>query len=966
MKSHRTRQGGDIDRNRPLNFSFEGRTLSGFAGDTLASALIANDVAVVGRSFKYHRPRGILGAGVEEPNALMRVELGGDIDINVRATEVELAEGLAAKPVNCFPSARFDLGAINNLVSPFIPAGFYYKTFMWPDWHLFEPLIRRAAGLGKLPAEGDQRAYGSVYAHTDVLVVGGGPAGLMAARSAALAGARVMLVEQDPMLGGALRWSGETVDGQDGRGWADATADEVTTYPNVRVLTRTTAIGYFDHNELTLLERRPPGAATSARLWRVRARQVVVAAGAIERPIVFPGNDRPGVMLASAVMRYLGQYGVRAGSRLALFVNNDDAYDLAQAYVKAGGSVAAIIDGRRDASITAGDVPILKGEVIATQGAPELRQISVREYSGAVRRFDVDVLAMSGGWSPTVHLFKQAGGALRWDPERVALRPDSVAQAAIAVGAANGEFELTNVIDDALAGAAAALAALGRAPPASAPRRGARGNGTAPLWRVKAKGKAFVDFQNDVTVSDIALAEREGFRSVEHLKRYTTLGMAPDQGKTSNVNALAIMGELTERSIPEVGTTGYRFPFTPTPIGAFGGFDRGEIFRPARRMPAHDEHVAAGAVLEEYGSWLRPAYYPLAGESAHQAEQREALAVRNGAGLFEGSPLGKIEVKGADAAEFLDRIYANTMSTLKVGKLRYGLMLNELGVAIDDGVTARLSDDLFLVGTTGAGADRIAAWLEEWLQCEWLDLNVIVAPVTTAMAVITISGPKAREILREVGVSFDISAADFPHMSFREGEVGGFWARVCRVSFTGETSYEVNVRATDAPRLWRALVAAGRPHGLSPVGVDAWMLLRTEKGYLHIGADTDGTTTALDLGWGQVLKRKHDFIGRRSLSRPADQSADRLEFVGLESADDTRALPIGAHLRALGVRGPSEGFVTSTGFSPSLGRGVALGMVRGGRSRVGQLMELHSGGRVRHVRVIKPGVYDPEGARLNA
>jgi sarcosine oxidase subunit alpha len=596
-----------------------------------------------------------------------------------------------------------------------------------------------------------------------------------------------------------------------------------------------------------------------------------------------------------------------------------------------------------------------------------LREVSVREFSGAVRRLHADVLAMSGGWSPTVHLFKQAGGVLRWDNERVALRPDGVVQAAISVGAANGEFELANAVADAAAGVNAALAKLGRAPGAPEPPRARAPSGRVePLWRVKARGKAFVDFQNDVTASDIELAEREGFRSVEHLKRYTTLGMAPDQGKTSNVNALAIMSELTHKTIAEVGTTGYRFPFTPTALGVFGGYDRGAIFRPARRMPAHQNHVAAGAVFEEYGGWLRPAYYPLTGEAAHQAEQREALAVRTTAGLFEGSPLGKIEVKGPDAGEFLDRIYANTMSTLKVGKLRYGLMLNELGVAIDDGVCARLGDDRFLVGSTGAGGDRIAAWLEEWLQCEWLDLNVIVAPVTTALAVLTVTGPKAREILQAVGVDFDVSAAALPHMTFREGAVGGLWARVCRVSFTGEASFEVNVAASDAPKLWEKFLRIGAPYGLIPVGIDAWMLLRTEKGFLHIGADTDGTTSALDVGWGHVLKRKHDFIGRRSLTRPADQDADRFQFVGLEGVDDARVLPIGAHVRTSSGSGASDGYVTSSGFSPVLKRGVALGMVRSGRARVGEILQLHVPEGVRRVRVIKPCVYDTEGVRIHA
>ena len=705
MTGRRLPHGGLIDRSQPIAFTYEGRRLWGFAGDTLASALLASGISVVGRSFKYHRPRGLLAAGVEEPNAIMEVGLGARIEPNVRATEAELAPGLSARPVNCWPTVRFDLGAVNNLASRFIPAGFYYKTFMWPDWHLFEPLIRRAAGLGRPSTEPDPDHYGCRHAHCDVLVVGSGPAGLEAALAASRDGARVMLVEQDSRLGGSLLWSRGDIDGLPGPTWTARAAAELDGAPDTVVLTRTTAVGYFDHNSITLVERVTGDRASAnlprQRLWMVRAKRVVLATGALERPLVFPGNDRPGVMLAAAVLHYLHRWAVLAGERAVIFTDNDSAYETAHALLDAGGGVVALVDSRTAPpeklvrALRARQVDVQLGaEVVGTRGGPALSQVLVRRDDGSLARMAADLLAMSGGWNPTVHLFSQSGGRLAWDPTIAAFRPDVSVQAETSVGAAKGLLSS---------------------------RDGQRWT-IEPRWRVDAPGKAFVDFQNDVTTTDIELAAREAFVSVEHLKRYTTLGMAPDQGKTSNVNALAIMAELTGRSIPETGTTRFRFPYTPVSFGVLAGPSRGELFRPIRRLAAHDRHVAAGAVFEEYGGWLRPACYIAAGETTHAAEQREALAVRRAVGLFDGSPLGKIEVKGPDAAKFLDRIYANALSTLEVGRARYGLMLNELGVVIDDGVTLRLADDHFLVGTSGAGAAKIAAWLEEWLQVrvDWL------------------------------------------------------------------------------------------------------------------------------------------------------------------------------------------------------------------------------------------------------
>jgi sarcosine oxidase subunit alpha len=702
--------------------------------------------------------------------------------------------------------------------------------------------------------------------------------------------------------------------------------------------------GFFDHGELAMLERIAPdvpaedtGASLRYRLWQVRADRVVIATGAIERPLVFPGNDRPGIMLASAMRAYVLRYGTLPGTRVVLFCNNDAAWHTAEVMAAAGVMVAAVVDERPVVSsdlaerfVERGVAVHLGAAIIATRGYRAVRSARIRTADGREIDLACDCIAMSGGYSPTLHLFGQSGGQLRFSPESGSFIPANGPDCVSCVGAAAG---------DGLC------------------------DGEMPLTLPNGRGKALVDFQNDVTRADIAQAEREGYRSVEHLKRYTTLGMAPDQGKTANVNALRIMAALREHTPAETGTTRFRFPYTPMPLASFAGADRGELFRPLRRLPAHSRHVVAGAQFEEMGGFLRPTGYPLPGEDRAATEQREARALRAGAGLFDGSPLGKIEVVGPDAATFLDRIYANRVSNLAVGRVRYGLMLDERGTVIDDGVVARLAPDRFLISTTSAGASRIADWLEEWLQCEWTGLDVVVAPVTSAWAVLTLTGPTAREILRAAGTSIDLATDAFPHMGWREGEVAGVAARVQRVSFTGELSYEVAIAPSRAKALWDLLMAAGRDHGIVPVGVDAWMILRTEKGYLHVGSDTDGTTSPLDIGWGHVLKKASDFVGRRSLLLPELQREDRHQFVGL-SATDGGVLPVGAHV--LDVTGASDGYVTSSAFSPTLRRGVALGMVRAGRARMGEILTIRTLSGLQKATVVEPCAFDPQGERLNA
>jgi sarcosine oxidase subunit alpha len=976
--------GGLIDRTRPLRFRFEGRLYEGYAGDTLASALLANGIRVLGRSFKYHRPRGLLAAGAEEPNALMRLGEGAATAVNLRATEIVLHDGLIAAPVNCWPSVRFDVGALSGAFSRFIGAGFYYKTFMWPHWHLYERSIRRAAGLGKPSADPDPDRYDSVHAHCDVLVVGGGAAGLAAAQGAACSGARVILAEQDFVLGGRLLWDEATIGGLPGREWAKRAAQQISSSPEARILTGTTAVGYFDHNAIVLTERCASGSPDGGpreRMWQIRAKRVLLATGAIERPLVFCGNDRPGVMLAQAVRHYLRRYAVRPGKRAIVMTNNDDAYRTALALSDAGVEVACVCDSREKppaqpaAALSERGIEVLSSAmIVGTEGGSGLRAVRLRA-AGRVRRVACDLLAMSGGENPSIQLFTQSGGKPVYDATRQCFVPGASVQAETSVGAAAGEFSLRASLR---AGHAAGIAAAGscgfaesqqRVPPESDDT--GPSEPTVPQWgpglgQPKHSGKCFVDFQNDVTLADIELSARENLVSVEHLKRYTTLGMAIDQGKTSNVNALALMAQITGRSIAQTGTTRNRFPYTPVTIGSFGGLSRGDCFRPFRRLALHEWHLTHGAALEEYGGWMRPAHYRRGVETAHAAAQREALAVREAVGIFDSSPLGKIEVRGRDAARFLDRIYANTISTMQPGKARYGLMLNELGVITDDGIVSRFSQDHFLVGTTSAGAARVAAWLEEWLQCEWRDLDVLTAPVTSSWAVLTITGPRARDVLAGAGADVELGPENFPHMSFRQGSLGGVPARIFRVSFTGEASYEINVPTGEARRVWDKLMSVGEAHGITPVGIDAWMLLRTEKGYFHVGGDTDGTTVPADVGWERVIRKPGDFVGKRSLSLEGNCRSDRLQLVGLEpSAGET--LPVGAHLSCRPRKAGSEGYVTSSGFSPALRRGVALAMVRGGRARLGESIDvIVDGSRVAEARISQACAYDPDGARLHA
>ena len=994
-------EGGLIDRSQSLGFRFDGADYQGYAGDTLASALLANGVHLIGRSFKYHRPRGIFSAGAEEPNALVQLGEGARTEPNMRATEVELVDGLVAASQNRWPNLNFDVSAINNSFSRVLPSGFYYKTFMWPAalWMKYEYVIRHAAGMGKPPEARDPDHYDQTYAHCDVLVVGAGPAGLAAALAAGESGARVILVEQDAALGGALLGArDETISARPALGWVAKTRAALDKLDDVTVLARTTAYGYFDHNYLALIERvtdhlaDKPEHLPRHRLWKVRAKQVVLATGSIERPLVFADNDRPGIMLADACRTYLNRYAVKPGRKAALFTNNDGAYRAALDMAAAGIGIAAIIDARADPEgpaterAEAAGLPVLSGHAVTgTAGDKRLRQVRVARLSddgqsvtGEGQPLDCDLLAVSGGWSPTVHLYSQSRGKIVFDAGRGCFVPGDPFQATRAAGACNGTFGLASCLAEGFAaGEAAAKDARLKAAARKKKAPKAADEGFLParwLWLVPSDrplgrgGKHFVDLQNDVTAADLKLALREGYSSVEHVKRYTTTGMGTDQGKTSNVNAIGIMAETVDRPIPEVGVTTFRPPYTGVTFGAFAGRDVDDLFDPVRTTPIHGWHERTGAAFEDVGQWKRPWYFPQAGETMHDGVNREAKAVRDSLGVMDASTLGKIDIQGKDAAEFLNRIYTNAWSKLEVGKCRYGLMLGEDGMVMDDGVTARLGEHHYLMTTTTGNAAPVLGHMEEYLQTEWPDMEVRLTSVTEQFATVSIAGPNARKLLAELTDDIELSPNALPHMGVSEGTVAGIRARVFRISFTGEMSYEINVPASYGLALWQAVMTAGEKYNITPYGTEAMHVLRAEKGYIIVGQETDGSITPLDLGMDWIVSKKKDFVGKRSLTREDMVKPDRKQYVGLLTEDPNEVLPEGAHLvdKVLAKPPmPMVGYVSSSYMSPNLERSIALGLVKGGLGRTGErVFAPLDGGKTVACTIADPVFIDPEGERL--
>ncbi len=1000
MQSYRTREGGLIDRTRVLSFTFDGKLYTGHPGDILASALLANGIHLVGRSFKYHRPRGILAAGMEEPNALVQLRTGNRSEPNQRATQIELYDGLIAESQNRWPSLKWDVGELNNLLGRFLPSGFYYKTFMWPPslWMTYEKYIRRAAGLGKAPPGPDPDQYDKTDAHCDVLIVGAGPAGLAAARMAARTGADVILVDEQARLGGSLLGSGENIDGKPAGEWVKLVEADLQERENVRILSRTTVTSYFDHNYLIMLERchdhvlMPPANAPRQRLWKVRARQVVLATGAFERPLVFQDNDRPGVMLAGAARTYAVRYGARPGNRAVLFTNNDDAYHAARDLLDHGVKIAAIVDCRAQVPVQtlellAGhNIDILNGRAISSVvGRKHVEAVEAMHLSddgqrvtGAPSRIDCDLVCMSGGWNPTVHLYSQAGGKLRFDEDIGSFVPDHCRQAVRVSGAANGKFDLLSCLREGTeAGDTAAndsgFKRKGRAPKTPSADAPTVGAAMRPLWLVPNRsgqlgkgGKHFVDFQNDVTAGDIRLATREGYRSIEHIKRYTTTGMATDQGKTSNVNALAIAAASLGQEVPTVGHTTFRPPFTPLTFGAIAGRDLGDLLDPVRKTPMHHWHESNGAMFEPVGQWLRPYYYPRDSEDMHSAVMREAKAARESVGILDATTLGKIDIQGKDAPEFLNRIYTNAWKALKVGACRYGLMLQEDGMLFDDGVTARLAEDRYHMTTTTGGAARVLAWLENWSQTEWPELEVYFNSCTEHWAVASICGPNARKLLTELVEDIDLAPDAFPFLTFQDAKVAGIPARIFRISFTGELAFEINVPASYGIALWQALMTAGEKYNITPYGTEAMHVLRAEVGFIIVGQDTDGTVTPVDLGMEWAVSRKKDFIGKRSLSRADTGRADRKQLVGLLTDNPNIVIPEGAQLVArkdLSPPVPMVGHVTSSYESPNLGRSIALALLSRGGDRHGEKINVAFDGQSVVATITQPKFFDLEGER---
>ena len=999
-KNLRVKSSSYIDETTRISFKFNGKKLFGFKGDTLASALLANDIHLVARSFKYHRPRGIMTSGSEEPNAIVQLhDNSSRTEPNVRATEIELYEGLEASSQNCWPSVNFDIGGINNFLSPLLPAGFYYKTFMWPAsfWEKYEYFIRKSAGLGKSPTEADPDIYDHKYVHCDVLVIGGGISGIIAAKSAAKNGLKTLIVDEKPNLGGTTIYQNNDhfkINDENSSKWLQNEIDSLKNYENLEVKTRTSVAAYHGYNFVLARENLTDHIEISKRenkvrqrLLKIRAKKVITATGSIERPLIFNNNDRPGILLSSAIKKYADFYGVKSGEEIVLFTNNDTAYETALSLSNKGIKVKAIVD-IRDAnenglikSIKDLNIKIYNNHtVVDTKGHKRINKVSIMELSkdgtsvvGNKIDINCDCLGMAGGWTPAVHLFTQSGGKLKFRDSDNIFVPNLYSSDQISVGACNGDFELNDILS-VLPDQINKFLGINEESFKNVQVISSKDNNYRNIWllpsdKILGKTKPFVDYQNDATAKDIKLALREGFRSIEHVKRYTTTGMGTDQGKLGNMHALGIIAETAKVQMGELGTTTFRPPYTPLTFGTIVGRNVGEYFDIFRKTPMHDWHVEHKAEFENVGQWKRAWYYPKNNEDMHQAVQRESKAARESAGILDASTLGKIDIQGTDASEFLNRVYTNAWSKLGIGKCRYGLMLNEDGMVYDDGVTTRLGENHYIMTTTTGGAATVLGKLEDYLQTEWPELDVYLTSVTDHYATASVCGPNSKKILSKLIPDLDLSDENFPHMSFKDATIGKIKCRVMRISFTGEHSYEINVQANYGKSIWEKCIEAGKEFNITPYGTETMHLLRAEKGFIIVGQDTDATMTPIDLQMDWIVsKKKYDFIGKRSLYRSDTIREDRKQLVGLLTENPNEILEEGAQIVAETNKQPVEmlGHVTSSYFSPNLNKSIALGVVRGGKNMLGQKLFVPMENKIINVTVADPVFLDKENKRLNA
>ena len=997
----RLESGEGINQTEKISFKFNGKTLFGYKGDSLASALLANGIHLIGRSFKYHRPRGILSSGSEEPNALVQIIKDKDkakTDPNVRATQIEIYEGLEAQSQNCWPNVKFDIGEINSIFSSILPAGFYYKTFMWPSklWRKYEYFIRKSAGLGKSPTEKDPDKYDHKYYHCDVLIVGGGPAGITAALMAAKSGKKILLVDEKPEIGENLLSSSKEnikINDLSPAEWIKVKRKELLNFKNIKTLNRTTVSAYHNYNYLIMMQSLTDHLSENEkkgkirqRLWKVRAKKVILATGSIERPLVFDGNDRPGIMLSSAVKKYLNFYGVKCGNKIIIFTNNDSAYETAIELHNKNLKVQAIVDIREESS---GDLPkkcnelglkiYWKHTIVSSSGHTKVKNVSVMKLSkdnsvviGKKINIKCDSVAMSGGWTPAVHLFTQSGGKLDFNNQNFCFYPKKTTQKQISIGSCNGTFKLADIINESNQKTSEFINQnVENKNKISEPKEGDLENiWLLPSNKALGKTKSFIDFQNDVTAKDIKLALREGYKSIEHVKRYTTTGMATDQGKIANMHALGIVAETTNTKMGDLGTTTFRPPYTPLTFGAIVGRNVNQFFDIIRRTPIHSWHKKNNAKFEDVGQWKRAWYYPIDNESMFDAVQRESKAARTKAGILDASTLGKIDIQGSDTSEFLNRVYTNAWNKLAIGKCRYGLMLNDDGMVYDDGVTTRLNENHYIMTTTTGGAATVMSKLEDFLQTEWPELKVYLTSVTDHFATVSVCGPHSKKILEKVTENIDYSDQNFPHMSFKEGSINKIKSRVMRISFTGELSYEINIQANYGQSVWEKCMNAGKEYGITPYGTEAMHLLRAEKGFIIAGQETDGTVTPIDLQMDWIVsKKKYDFIGKRSLYRSDTAREDRKHYVGLLTKDPNEILEEGAQIVAeVKNRPPMDmiGHITSSYYSPNLNKSIALAVVKNGKKLKGKKLFVPMANKTIEVTVSDPVFLDKEGTRLNA